>query len=201
MSKDINLWILEDDELIRRRLGKTNEEMSELGQVTNRILLQGIKETDPSTGELLMDQLLKEIGDVYAQLDETVQELKLDEKTIEDRRAHKRIKMKEWEQLIKDNNNNACHSVKGLKARVKELEEYRDYMRDNEHAKMLEFRGLDPLYHQICTKCNGSGVYMYSSTATWRGGIGGAAMTNAVCDVCWGSGDSGRPWTDLRTRK
>lgn len=38
----------------------------------------------------------------------------------------------------------------------------------------------------------------YGSTATWRGGMGGAAMTRDVCDQCWGSGDKHEPWTDLR---
>jgi hypothetical protein len=49
-----------------------------------------------------------------------------------------------------------------------------------------------------CHKCGGSGVVLYGSTATWSGGIGGAAMTNDVCDHCWGSGDEHRHWTDLR---
>lgn len=103
-KKDINLWLLEQNELIRRRLSKTNEELCELGQVNSRILLQGIDETDPSTGELLKDQLLKEIADVYAQLDETVLALDLDTVFIENRRTNKRGKMVEWEQLIKENN-------------------------------------------------------------------------------------------------
>lgn len=49
-----------------------------------------------------------------------------------------------------------------------------------------------------CPDCGGSGVKTYSSTALWRRGIGGQAFTNGVCDKCWGSGDSTRPWVDLR---
>jgi hypothetical protein len=49
-----------------------------------------------------------------------------------------------------------------------------------------------------CETCHGSGGRVYGSTATWRGGMGGAAMTYDVCDRCWGSGDRGSPWTDLR---
>ncbi len=48
-----------------------------------------------------------------------------------------------------------------------------------------------------CTLCAGSGVRTYGSTATWRGGIGGAAMTTDVCDQCWGSGDQFRSGVDL----
>jgi hypothetical protein len=53
----------------------------------------------------------------------------------------------------------------------------------------------------VCPKCHGSGEVTYGSTATWRGGIGGAAMTSDVCDKCWGSGDEAHPWTDLREQR
>ena len=49
-----------------------------------------------------------------------------------------------------------------------------------------------------CADCGGAGVKMYESTSTWRGGIGGAAMTNDVCDKCWGSGDADSPWYSHR---
>ena len=59
-----------------------------------------------------------------------------------------------------------------------------------------EMRGVDP--QNVCEKCGGSGVHVYSSTATWMGGIGGQAMTMDVCDGCWGSGDKNRKGADLR---
>lgn len=49
-----------------------------------------------------------------------------------------------------------------------------------------------------CKHCVGLGVQTYGSTATWRGGVGGAAMTVGVCDKCWGSGDADRPWQSWR---
>ncbi len=49
-----------------------------------------------------------------------------------------------------------------------------------------------------CAQCSGSGGIVYGSTSTWRGGIGGSAMTHDVCDACWGSGDASEPWADLR---
>src|SRR5688572_28930398 len=49
-----------------------------------------------------------------------------------------------------------------------------------------------------CDKCQGLSVRSYSSTATWRGGIGGQAFTQDCCCDCWGSGDKSRPWTDIR---
>lgn len=52
----------------------------------------------------------------------------------------------------------------------------------------------------VCTKCTGAGVFYYPSTATWRtGGASGASMTYGVCDVCWGSGNKLKPWTNLKT--
>jgi hypothetical protein len=62
---------------------------------------------------------------------------------------------------------------------------------------MLEWRGIRP--GDECQTCHGSGSRVYGSTATWKGGIGGAAMTNDVCDKCWGSGDRTRPWFNLKS--
>lgn len=49
-----------------------------------------------------------------------------------------------------------------------------------------------------CLGCSGVGHKMYGSTATWRGGIGGAAMTVDVCDKCWGTGRTDTTGPDLR---
>lgn len=65
---------------------------------------------------------------------------------------------------------------------------------DDWYARMLEYRGVD----EPCLKCAGSGVRVYGSTATWRGGIGGQAVTQDVCDHCWGTGDAHRKGADLR---
>lgn len=51
---------------------------------------------------------------------------------------------------------------------------------------------------ELCLKCSGLGVCTYASTATWRGGIGGWALTQDVCDKCWGSGNPLRPWPSWR---
>lgn len=59
--------------------------------------------------------------------------------------------------------------------------------------QLLAYRGIKP-YETPCRVCYGFGVILYGSTSTWRGGIGGAAMTYGVCDKCWGSGVEARPW-------
>jgi len=44
-----------------------------------------------------------------------------------------------------------------------------------------------------CTACNGKGSRAYGTTATWKGGIGGAAVMSGTCDRCWGTGDTENP--------
>jgi len=49
-----------------------------------------------------------------------------------------------------------------------------------------------------CERCGGRGFRTYASTATWRGGIGGSALTDDVCDKCWSTGRSDRTGPNLR---
>lgn len=63
------------------------------------------------------------------------------------------------------------------------------------HQRMLDNRGI----REACPKCGGYGVITYGNTSTWRHGCGGQAMTNDVCEECWGSGDIRRKWVNLRT--
>lgn len=65
---------------------------------------------------------------------------------------------------------------------------------DEFRLRLLNWRGIeDP-----CEMCGGSGVRLYGSTSTWRGGIGGQMVTSDVCDACWGSGDRFRHGCNLR---
>lgn len=82
-------------------------------------------------------------------------------------------------------------------ARVDELEAEREALRAGFLDRALEWRGIE-YRKDACPKCGGSGVVAYGSTATWMGGLGGQAITNGVCDECWGSGDITRKWADLR---
>ncbi len=60
--------------------------------------------------------------------------------------------------------------------------------------EFLSWRGVD----DPCLRCAGSGIVIYSSGATWRGGMGAASMQRDVCDTCWGTGDRYRTGCDLR---
>ena len=52
--------------------------------------------------------------------------------------------------------------------------------------KFLEWRNLTK--EEVCVSCLGSGVKTYGNTTTWKGGIGGQALTNDICNDCWGTG-------------
>ena len=39
-----------------------------------------------------------------------------------------------------------------------------------------------------CKTCAGAGKRYYSNTSVWRGGMGGASITEGICDACWGTG-------------
>ena len=51
------------------------------------------------------------------------------------------------------------------------------------HIEKIEIEVYNP-----CPKCGGRGRYTYPNTTKWRGGVGGQAMTEGICDKCWGSG-------------
>ncbi len=65
---------------------------------------------------------------------------------------------------------------------------------DEVKSRFLAWRHVD----MPCPKCKGSGVVMYGSGATWRGGMGTTSVTPGECDVCWGTGDAYRHGVDLR---
>ena len=67
------------------------------------------------------------------------------------------------------------------------------------HEALLDWRGIDP--GDECQECAGAGVIPYSSTSTWRGGVGGMTVTSDVCNKCWGSGNRHRPWPSHRLFK
>lgn len=96
---NVSKWTLTTDPVTVRRMGKTGEECAELLAVTTRIAIQGIDEIDPSSGKTNRQRLTEEVGDVYAQLDATVESLGLDRQFIEERRARKLGYMHEWEAL------------------------------------------------------------------------------------------------------
>jgi len=100
---------------------------------------------------------------------------------------------------IKEDLHSIEYGSRGLEEyEIKDLinEIYKDFEKEVQE-RILRWRNIEP-NDTICKDCNGSGVKTYGNTSTWRGGLGGAAMTNDVCDKCWGSGVENRKWTNLK---
>ncbi len=90
--------------------------------------------------------------------------------------------------------------------RWKAAEAERDQLRADLESRRSPEATLDLLrslrgFDTPCERCHGAGCYSYSSTATWRGGMGGQAFTTDVCDACWGTGDAHQRGVDLRAKK
>ena len=64
---------------------------------------------------------------------------------------------------------------------------------DEMASSFRAWRGIE----ETCRDCGGSGRKAYPSTAVWLGGIGGCAITDDVCDRCWGTGDEQRKGANL----
>ena len=86
--------------------------------------------------------------------------------------------------------------VADLTAKLATVTAERDQRKESFYADALMLRNVELL--RACKECGGLGVKLYANTTTWRGGCGGQAMTNGVCDHCWGSGDRYLQWVDLR---
>lgn len=98
----VTKWVPVQDPHLLRRMGKLGEEVNELGCVASRIIIQGIDEFDPSSGDKNRLRLEKEIADVLAQCYCCIAELGLDDDYIQKRKERKIHAMGVWEGLSND---------------------------------------------------------------------------------------------------
>jgi len=98
-NSKMNPWKPDDDPRQARRIGKTGEEVNELGGVLFRITIQGINSIDPSSGKTNRQRFIEETADVLAQCDCNRESLFTDEEWdfIQTRRIEKLRQMHEWE--------------------------------------------------------------------------------------------------------
>lgn len=98
-NNKMNPWVPDDNPRQARRLGKTGEEVNELGSVLFRISIQGIDAVDPSSGKTNRQRLLEETADVMAQCECNMWDLFTDEERayVHERALVKRRQMAEWE--------------------------------------------------------------------------------------------------------
>lgn len=88
--------------------------------------------------------------------------------------------------------------IQSMAREILQLREKYSSLRDEFFKMSPSSRFHDIEEGDFCPECNGSGYKLYGSTATWRGGIGGQAMTTSVCDKCWGSGSKSKTWPSWR---
>lgn len=107
--------------------------------------------------------------------------------------------------IIEDLAEESLHLERYIEALEQERDQFKeesDRLRqrlDYFYDDMLNWRGIDRSNgDKPCKSCGGSGVRLYGSSTTWRGGIGGQVMTSDTCDECWGSGIEGKPLRNLR---
>jgi NTP pyrophosphatase (non-canonical NTP hydrolase) len=91
-------WVPTTNGIILRRMGKLGEELAELSNVTNRVIIQGLYQVDPSSQKVNKLRLEEEVADVWAQILVTMKALQLDREMIEARVENKVDQMQEWEQ-------------------------------------------------------------------------------------------------------
>jgi NTP pyrophosphatase (non-canonical NTP hydrolase) len=96
----MNKWTPETNQMVLRRVGKTGEECAELSKVCSRITIQGLHGVDPESGLTNLEALAKEVADVMAQCEVTIEKMNLPRKFIEGRAAKKVAQMAEWEALF-----------------------------------------------------------------------------------------------------
>lgn len=94
---NMNPWKPDDNPRQARRVGKTAEEVNELGAVLARISIQGFDAIDPASEKTNRVRLQEEIADCQAQFDCTIRDLGLDHDFIRKRRVMKVLQMAEWE--------------------------------------------------------------------------------------------------------
>lgn len=101
-KKRMTPWHVTQDPFLLRRMGKLGEELNECGKAANRIIIQGIDGVDPKTGITNKDELAKEIADVLAQCECSIEALKLDRVFIAQRKQEKIEQMDDWEAVLKE---------------------------------------------------------------------------------------------------
>lgn len=98
-NSKMNPWMPDNNPHQARRIGKTGEEVNELGSVLCRISIQGIDSIDPSSGKTNRQRLLEETADVLAQCEVNMWDIFTGEERqfVWARCIEKRRQMAEWE--------------------------------------------------------------------------------------------------------
>ena len=96
----IQKWVPDTDPRQERRIGKTGEEVNELGAVLFRIQIQGIDAIDPASGKTNRQRFIEEMADVTAQIEINLEHFSIDANrgsAFDARVVDKKNQMSEWE--------------------------------------------------------------------------------------------------------
>lgn len=89
-------WHPMTDAVDLKHIGKLAEEASELARICARIMIQGIDESDPSTGESNRLLIMNELADVFANADLCITRFKLSRKYMNCRMEVKQTNLRSW---------------------------------------------------------------------------------------------------------
>lgn len=92
----MNPWVPMKDAVDIKVLGKLAEELGELTAAVSRCVIQGIDQTEPTTGKANREWLTEEIADVLASLSLAVERFELDEAKIGRRLLRKEAGLRAW---------------------------------------------------------------------------------------------------------
>lgn len=97
MSNEV--WEPDQNPHQARRIGKTAEEVNELGAVLARISIQGLRALDPASMKSNKQRLLEEMADVTAQIELTLEFVSFDvnKAYFAKRVEKKKLEMRQWE--------------------------------------------------------------------------------------------------------
>lgn len=130
-NNKMNPWVCTLTPHQARRVGKTGEEVGELGAVLGRLNIQGLHEIDPSSGKTNFQRLWEESADVEAQTTCNRKAFNFPEPEYTDRVMRKVAQMGEWEEHYSDAT---------LPAEVEERRE----LSDEEIDDMIRNTGFNP---------------------------------------------------------
>lgn len=95
-TKSLSHWIPEQNIGTLALLGKSSEEINELGAIVARCTIQGVNGINPDTGEPNLDALSDEIADVNALTSLLIKRLGLNAEKIWERQAKKMVYKSTW---------------------------------------------------------------------------------------------------------
>ena len=97
---DISPWVPMTRPIDLKHIGKLIEELGELQAALARCLVQGIDESEPTSGKLNRSWLREEISDVLAGIELCVEHFDLNRPQIRDRMIRKLAGLRKWHGML-----------------------------------------------------------------------------------------------------